>query len=522
MFPLKFLIIVTLAHLPMMYVYSNTMWNKGHYQFFPLFFGAVAWLLYDRLAKRKNEAGPGWLVYGLLALNLVVLFMAIAVYTPVLVIPAVTLLLCALILDRYGMSGLWAALPAVLILYIVMKLPTGRDLILINQMQFLASQLASWILDAFGVVHFREGVILITEKKQFFTEEACSGIRSLFSTVAAISIYGLMRHYSIGRQIFNVLQSIVWVIVGNSIRVAAVVYLADNGYEKFSHGPTHEMFGLLIFVGIFGLTLSVDRALNLFLPHKDEVPPEESEIEGSVVAKKDGSNLRPAFVTWGLIGVYLLIFLFSARLSYAKRNNFDRVEFKSKEMIAVEESALPPAVEGWRLTSYEPKLRSEESLFAPESFIWTYERSGMTAIISLDSPYGEFHDLTLCYQGLGWGVNAHHEYEENSTTGVSWLELSKPEEYGRVYFAAYSRDGKLARPANEFSPQTRLIRNIDLALGRLEAPEVDVNRNDEPLPISQIQLLVSSGQPLSDADVQHCRNLFELAREQLLKSARFR
>ncbi len=288
MFPLNFLIIVTLAHLPILYVYSNTMWNKGHYQFFPLFFGAVAWLLYERLSKRRNEAGPSWIVTGLFALNLVVLFLAIAVYTPVLVIPAITLLLCAIIVDRYGMAGFWTAIPVVAILFIVAKLPTGRDLLLINQMQFLASQLASWILDAFGVVHFREGVILVTEKKQFFTEEACSGIRSLFSTVAAIAIYGLMKNYPVWRQVFNVLQSIVWVIVGNAIRVAAVVYLADNGYEEISHGTPHEMFGLLIFVLIFGLTLSVDRALNLFSVRTVDDGTDYAEIEGKVV-QNDGS-----------------------------------------------------------------------------------------------------------------------------------------------------------------------------------------------------------------------------------------
>jgi exosortase len=527
MFPLKLLIIAVLAHLPIVFVYSQVMWNKGHYQFFPLLFCAVGWLLYDRLSGRKNNEGPDWLVIGLFVLNLIVLFFSIAIHTPVLVIPAIILLLSAVIVDRYGLPGLWATIPVAAVLLIVMRFPTGRDLVLINQMQFLASQLASWILDAFGLVHFREGVILVTEKKQFFTEEACSGIRSLFSTVAAVAIYGLLRHYSIARQIFNLLQSIVWVIAGNAIRVAAVVYLADNGYEQFSHGTPHEMFGLAIFVLIFGVTLSVDRALDLFSVPRG-VAATTVNSPGSERVTEDSNSSptihgsRPPLAVWGLMGLYLVIFLFSARLTYAKRNHFDRIDFQGNEMIAVDESELPASIEGWTLKSFKPELRDEGSLFAPESFVWTYQRGTLSAIVSLDSPYPEFHDLTLCYRGVGWDVKAHHEYEEDSQTGFSWLEMDKPSEFGRVYFAAYSRDGQLAPPAYEFSASTRVVRNIELVLGRLEAPKGDVNRNDELLPISQIQVLLQSDQPISPEDMQSCRDLFEFSRNQLLQGARFR
>ena len=255
MFANKLPIAAALAHLPVLYMYSNDMWARGHYQFFPLLFCAVAWLLYDRLNEKDLDQKSIGVATGLLFLNLVFLFFTVAIYTPVLVIPTVSLLLAGLILGRFGMSGLWVALPVIAVLFIVCKLPTGRDLVLISQMQALASQLASWILDSFRLIHFREGVILITEKKQFFTEEACSGIRSLFSAFAAIALLGLSRNYSVARQVFNLLQCIVWVIAGNAIRVAAVVYLSDNGYEQFSHGTLHELFGLLIFLGIVGITL---------------------------------------------------------------------------------------------------------------------------------------------------------------------------------------------------------------------------------------------------------------------------
>ena len=225
MFSNALLITAAIAQLPILLMYSRVMWNKGHYQFFPLLFCAVAWLLYDRLSKQKKSAKGNWLAVALLVLNLFFVFLSIAVYTPVSVIPTLIIFLCAVVLDRYGFSGFWLALPVIAILLFVTKLPTGRDLFVINELQFLASQLASWILDSFSIIHFREGVILVTEKNQFFTEEACSGIRSLFSTLAAVGIYGLSRKYSASRQIFNLLQSIVWVIAGNGILFGCVFFV---------------------------------------------------------------------------------------------------------------------------------------------------------------------------------------------------------------------------------------------------------------------------------------------------------
>ncbi|MGY8750148.1 MAG: exosortase U [Pirellulales bacterium] len=535
MFTNLLLIIAALAQLPILLMYSRVMWNKGHYQFFPLLFCAVGWLLYSRLSKHVRNENGTWLAVALLLLNLIFVFLSIAVYTPVSVIPTLIIFLCAVVLDRYGFPGLWIALPVIAILLFVTKLPTGRDLFVINELQFLASQLASWILDSFGIIHFREGVILVTEKNQFFTEEACSGIRSLFSTLAAVSIYGLSRTYSASRQIFNLLQSIVWVIAGNAIRVASVVYLADNGFEQFSQGTLHQMFGLATFIGIFGVTLSVDRVIDIFsrgfkqsaygeydsdMAYGDIVESEKSESELQKAEIKPEIP-KPKLVNFALISLYVLVILFSTRLTYAKWNNFDRVRLDISELAPIEESQLPPVINQWKLTNFELKVRGDDNLFAPESYLWIYQWKNLTATVSFDAPYPEFHDLSFCYRGIGWEADLIHTYPKNSEAGRSLLELSKPSQHGVVYFAGYSKDGKLVRPANEFSPTTRFIRNIEMATGRLAIPSGDVNRNGEALPISQIQILVQSAAPITDDATLEIENLFDIVRKRILSSPRF-
>ena len=540
MFSNLLLLIAAVAQLPILWMYSRVMWTKGHYQFFPLLFCAVGWLLYDRLSKQERSDKRNFLAVALLILNLLFVFLSIAVYTPVLVIPTLIIFLCAVALDRYGFSGLWLALPVIAILLFVTKLPTGRDLFVINELQFLASQLASWILDSFFIIHFREGVILVTEKNQFFTEEACSGIRSLFSTLAAIGIYGLSRKYVASRQIFNLFQSIVWVIAGNAIRVALVVYLADHGFEQFSQGTLHEMFGLVTFLGIFCVTLSVDRVIDIFSRGSKQSAYGESYSESAYgdVAYKDiaeGEKPRPQLqsaghkpeapkpksVNFALIGLYVVLILFSTRLSYAKWNNFDRVRLDVSELAPIQESQLPKVIGQWKLTNFEMAERGNESLFAPESYIWYYERGNLAATVSFDSPYPEFHDLAYCYRGIGWVVDPNHSYTDEAEGGMSWLELQKPDQYGVVYFAGYTKDGKLARPAREFSPTTRFFRNLDLATGRLAIPKGDVNRNGEALPISQIQIFVQSASPIAKNETAEIESLFNFVRNRILLSPRF-
>jgi hypothetical protein len=99
--------------------------------------------------------------------------------------------------------------------------------------------------------------------------------------------------------------------------------------------------------------------------------------------------------------------------------------------------------------------------------------------------------------------------------------MDKPDEFGHVYFSAHASDGQLAHPANEFSARVRFFKNIQLGLG-LSAPLTgNLNRNGEPMPISQIQLMLVSDKPITPEELQDARQLFEFCRKKLVTSKRF-
>ncbi|MEM7783957.1 MAG: exosortase U [Planctomycetota bacterium] len=523
-----------LAHVPLGIEYARRMWRVGHYQFFPLLLIVAGWLIYSRVSKLPVIRQQSNLVFGLLAVNMVVLTLAVTLFSPFLWILSFIGLVCIFVYDEWGKPGIIEAFPALLLFLFVIPLPGNLDLKLINKMQFMASQLASWVLDAFGQMHFREGVVLITEQKQFFTEEACSGVRSLFSSLAAISIYGVMNQYPAWRHIFNLIQTVLWVIVGNALRIAIVVYVSDNFTESIASGTNHEMLGLGVFLFIFAISMSTDRALNAWqsetqnrsLENLVDDEEELATVGASPRTKSPRVKANPV-VKWTLATLFGLLAIFALRLAWVKISGEMFVQFnKSTDLLASLETDLPKSIQGWNVVSFEHQMREDIRLLAPESYLWTFEKGGRQVKISLDSPYYDFHNLNDCYAGFGWDVDYSHDYAVGEATAnaknMTQLDMEKKNEYGKVLFTAYDRAGNLAIPRNDInlapSGLEKITRNVRLALGLLNQDN-DPRMSKQPLPISQVQLIYRSGTEIGETD--DIESLFFEVREILRRTKRF-
>ena len=530
-------LVAVLAHVPLGLEYAARMWRVGHYQFFPMLMAVVGWLIYDRVSAvpRSDSSQRSGRILILLALDGLLLIAATILYSSLLWIISLMFLIMIAIFERSGWMGIRAAWPAWLLLAFAIPLPLNLDLKLITKMQFVASQLASWMLDSLGLIHFREGVVLVTEKKQFFTEEACSGIRSLFSSLAAIAIYGVLRHYGIWRHIFNLLQTTLWVIVGNAIRIAIVVYVADNWTDAIATGTNHEMLGMAVFLFIFLMALGTDRALNVItgdptaaieqLEYSDDMP----ELAGVVVGRGSSSASVPGQPVWqwALILLFGVSMLFSGRLTYAKMAGDARWTYATDEFLLVDRTQLPEKIGEWEVVNFEHALRQDTRLLAPESFLWTLTKDDRRVTISLDSPYDDYHELTVCYSGLGWSTEVEHQYNPDETTdpasNFTKLDLSRPNGSGIVLFSAHDQTGRLVLPKEELNywedRKVKLLRNIRMALGTLRQ-ENDPLKTDLQLPVSQVQLFCPSAVSTPETEAE-LLSLFLQTRRQLLSSPRF-
>lgn len=455
----------------------------------------------------------------------------------------------------FGMAGTRRMAPVLSLLFLAIPLPLNLDLELIFKMQFLASNLASWLLDGASVMHVRQGVILVTEQAQYMTEEACSGVRSLFSSLAVVACYSVAWHHHGLRVLANLVQTVFWVVVGNAIRVALTVVLADNVSLWFAVGAGHELLSLIVFAFILGMVASTDRILGAFFRTwfnvdwdlEDYV--DENHFDG-LYSARSAKNLteqhatsdkqrlrfgRPSLLLWLFIALPLCLVLLVA-LRVARVQWFQTTESPIAQLTSVPrlpalvESDLPVQVAGWKRVSYEHVTRERSSLFASDSFTWEFQREALQAVVSIDCPWDQWHNLSVCYTAIGWDCRMQTMLEQdeapNRQRTHSEIMLSKPSgNHGFVIFSAVDANRKDALPdwrhrgrfAGEWT--SVMTRQAKSSLG-LESHTEDPQARTQ-LPVTTIQVLSEQSNEYSEADLEAVRELFFEARDWLLQGRRW-
>lgn len=527
-----FLLALVFSIAPLWITYSQNMWNRGHYQYFPLLFVAVAYFVYARWGEIVEHASlpSRWLVYLSFAIVAAAFAVGHLLNSGFIGIVASVLAVHALMYARFGFSGLRKLLTVSWLLIFAIPLPLDLDDALMVRMQFFASKMASSLLDGAGVMHFRDGVVLVTEKSQFLTEEACSGIRSLFSTLAVVGILSVSMHHHWFRICINLFQSVGWVLLCNAIRVAVVVVLADRISPWFATGTGHELVGLAIFALILAMVVSTDNLVSLFF-YSPTISIEEAKREAVGVQNGDSffSGHRPAMLT--IAFGFVLIGLLGVRVAWVNFRGI--VPVAMVDMPPPAEDDLPKVIGQWELASFEHVQRSGSSLFATNSHVWRYRNNDSSFLVSVDSPWAEWHNLATCYRASGWDLSARYFVpdEDNGNSGAvnftrSELRMNKGSKHGVVLFAVFDRNGR------ELSPGWRAAasgwRNLPLAILTQAAASLGVSTEGQlalrglALPATTIQLLREDADPLSRTELDEIRGIFMTIRRSLLSGQRWR
>lgn len=530
--------------------YLQLVWGAGHYQFAPLMFVAVALLLYFRFDDISTEAtkpSGAFVAMGFFTACLTLLAGHLF-RSGELGIVGLIIGMFVIVYGRFGRGGLRHSLAPLSLLFFAIPLPFNLDEDLVVEMQFVASYTASKILDGIGMIHFRDGVILVTQNGRFQTEEACSGIRSLFSSLAVVATFCVAMRFSFLRTIFNLVQTLMWVLIGNAIRVALVVFLADNVSTWFARGIGHELIGILVFVFIIAMVGALDHFWNFAVygattsptDGNEEVDPygEEDFENGTVpekkLPKKDHVQLmallrefkdsrfplggtvtniaRACLLTVGLIGLWVGV----VRTGIFANESAAAVSSLSEP----QGSDFPETLNGWERRGFEHIKRDGISLFASNSFVWTYAKGDSRAFFSIDRPWDKWHNLNVCYRGIGW--ESRPEYAINIAENASpctRLRLARSGKEGFVLFSSVDRLGRPVPPNWRFG-KDRLSRVLTTAAARA-ATSLGFSYEGVSfvtgirLPASTLQLYSDSA-TLTDQDRLEMERLFLAAREHYL------
>jgi exosortase len=241
--------------------------NYGHGFFVPVFAGYVLWSGRDSwrgLPFKPNNLG---LAIMLFAIGLRVLgSLGAELFISRL---SLVILICGIVVFLAGSHMLRSiAFPIGYLLFMI-PLPAIVYYQLTMPLQLWASRLGASGLVAVGIHTVREGNLLILPNCTLNVVEACSGIRSLLSLLAAVVAYEYFAEPSPWKRSVLAVASVPIAIATNGLRLVATGVLSYYYGPGVDSGFVHLVLGLGFFALAFLSILFIHKTLGLHLKHQN-------------------------------------------------------------------------------------------------------------------------------------------------------------------------------------------------------------------------------------------------------------
>jgi exosortase len=259
-------VLVAILYAPVIGSMAKQWWsdpNYGHGFFVPAFAGYVLWSARDRwrlLPLRPSNSGLALMLFAVVLriLGMLGAELFMARLSLVILIAGLTLFLA-------GSRALWSiAFPIGYLLFMI-PLPAIVYYQLTLPLQLWASRLGATGLVALGIHTVREGNLLFLPNCTLNVVEACSGIRSLLSLLAAAVAYGYLAERSIWKRFVLAVTSIPIAIAANGLRLVATGVLSYYFGPGVDAGLVHMALGLGFFALACLSILLIHRLLGLNL-----------------------------------------------------------------------------------------------------------------------------------------------------------------------------------------------------------------------------------------------------------------
>ncbi|MCC6508347.1 MAG: exosortase U [Pirellulaceae bacterium] len=543
---------------PLVWLQAVHLWERPHFQFFPL-----AWLAFGALITTRSELkwssslGRRRLGSVVWAAGVLAGLAGALLFSPWLGQAA-----CVLCISGWG----WLRLATVppfrwfgwsLLLWITVPLPGQLDANLINGLQRISAESAGGLLDLIGIAHLRQGTLIEIRAGKLFVDEACSGIDSLYSLVAIALLMMLWQARPLVVGFFTVITVPIWAWLGNVLRLTTIVICLDRWQVDLSHGWQHTALGFVTFgLSALCLFLTLDALTHLFrrfstsdlprdrrqwhlwynavvcFPGRAPVLIDEEqqyfEVEDPRLKPKPKSKVErqstvpaePKFGRW-VVGLMTVSCLIAAGLSIrniardwrdgssTRLPHFDQAQVKA----AIAENGLPEAFEPAKRLAFRHEHRSPDNFLGEHSAVWTYRAPSSDFVCSIDFPFRGYHPLWVCYtnagqqiQGVPTPVSLPSQADQpQSSQHVVQVKLK--DELGNLsylWFLLFDAQGQPAKinlydQENDTNP---ILERLKLALAD------SVER--EPVTY-QFQMYVPSSRELSEAEIQSYLKLFDTA-----------
>jgi exosortase len=262
--------LVMIMYAPVLSSLARQWWNDpnyGHGFFVPVFAGYILWSQRARwyaVPFRPNNFGFAIMVFaiGLRVLGMLGAELFMARLSLLILISGMVMFLAgsdALRSISFPIGYLLFMIPLPAIVYYQLTLP----------LQLWASRLGATGLVALGIPTVRQGNLLFLPNCTLNVVEACSGIRSLLSLLAAVVAYGYLAEASAWKRMVLAAASIPIAIAANGLRLIATGVLSYFFGPSADSGVVHLALGLCSFTLAFLSILLVHKVLRLPSRHQD-------------------------------------------------------------------------------------------------------------------------------------------------------------------------------------------------------------------------------------------------------------
>lgn len=518
---------LVLAQAPLLIEEAGFLWQRPHYQYFPIVLAAAGVFGWQRMREcDRGRAGSRRASAMLWTAAWIVLALAMLGASPWLGAVAALVLLLALLYTVGGAELVRGLLPVWLCLWLAVPLPLDLDAQLITALQPRVTWISSRILDLLEVAHLPHGNVLAIEGRQVLVEQACSGIQSLYALFACGCLYMLWLRRPVIPAVLFLGATVVAAFVCNVARVVGVVYMVAVWGIDVEQGWRHEAFGLLVFAAALAVLWSLDRLLYFFWHPAAATDPLE---DGAVIRTRLANphvfrgwsgwsspvlTRKPLLLAYGVLACIQLVMLVAG----ARAEQQARDSLVAPDLLKID--ALPVTLGGWERQVFTLKERSG-LVQGAHSRIWCYESPIGAATVAVDGPFAGWHCLEHCYEAQGWATESYEiEHSERGEDFVA-VTLRKPlQGYGYLWYCLHG-DGGEYLPAPPQSARItyewqRAYRQIGRWWpGRQRAPKVPVGDR-----CMQVQLFMECAAPLSQADQARVRDFYLQFRAQVAKLCR--
>ncbi|MFB3106700.1 MAG: exosortase U, partial [Pseudomonadales bacterium] len=334
--------------------------------------------------------------------------------------------------------------------------------------------------------------------KQFFVDEACSGIVSVMSVIATGAIYVVWRNRSLQHSIVLLLAGVAWAVVMNVGRVTTIALAHAWWSRDLSTGWQHDVLGLVLFCITFLALISTDALLVFFfdpvlltlttgnskwlatlwnrtLIAFDPRQTSQQAVSHTTTSHEQRANsgaLSPRFCL--AVGAICLC-LGGLQIVSLVRGYSDSDEPVQLAM-AINGDFFPQEVGKWEKIDFKQVERVMGDEFGDFSrqFTYRHRETSTEATISFDFPYrGGWHELSVCYRNFGWPLVSRtvHDYALGDS-GDNWkvinADYAKPEGiHGFLAFSGTNGAGECLAPPSRlvlwrpwFRLRRRLLRRV--------------------------------------------------------------